>query len=187
MLRAVCWCHQFWGAHYCFKAYANDIYLDNAFVEGQKSGPTPALCAPGSTFLLDLTSCLDCIAAHGSTTNVSQTVNLGSQFDQFIDYCSNQDPSSLNGQISSDLSAISAAETVEAALSSKVSAGLVSIYTQISTVVTVSVLTVDQTITASGMVLCLSWLERRHMLKNSGFRPNLEPNLEPNLISNPLC
>ncbi|KAE9373225.1 hypothetical protein N431DRAFT_226243 [Stipitochalara longipes BDJ] len=118
---------------------------NNAYIEAQKAGKTPALCAAGSAFLADVGQCQDCIVAHGDSTNASLTTYVDPEFAPFLDFCANSTTNSSGSSlISSQLSVLSVAATIQAALSSKASEGSLSIVTQISTVVSVSILTVQE-------------------------------------------
>jgi hypothetical protein len=109
------------------------INSDNAYIEAQKIGLTPALCASGSAFLSDYDVCQTCVIENSNSTNVSLTTYTEPEFASFLSFCNNQTNSSNNGPISSLLSLFSAASTVEAALSSKVPEGSVSVVTQTQT------------------------------------------------------
>jgi hypothetical protein len=118
--------------------------LDDAYIEAQKVGKAPALCATGSPFMTDLSECQDCLVANDNSTELSLTTYTDPQFAPFIEFCGSQANSSASSLISSQLSVLSEAATIQAALSSKVSEGLVSIVTQTSTVISVSILTMQE-------------------------------------------
>jgi hypothetical protein len=109
------------------------VNSDDCYIEAQQVGLTPALCTPGSPFQLDYTLCQECIIANGNSTNISLTTYTDPEFASFLSFCNSQTNSSNNASISSQLSLLSAASTVEVALSSKGSEGLVSTVTQTQT------------------------------------------------------
>lgn len=127
---------------------------DNAYIEAQKVGQSPALCAANSTFLADLDSCQTCIVANGDSTDVSLTTYIDPEFVPFIDFCGSQANSSATLLISSQLSLLSVAATVQATLSLKASEGSVSIVTQTSTLISISILTVEQSSATSSKISC---------------------------------
>ncbi|RDW91033.1 hypothetical protein BP5796_02198 [Coleophoma crateriformis] len=60
---------------------------NNCFIEAQKIGKASALCAPGSAFESDYTSCQACVAAHGDTSKLSLQAYVQPEFAQFVNYC----------------------------------------------------------------------------------------------------
>jgi hypothetical protein len=129
------------------------INSDNAYIDAQKVGMSAALCAPGSAFESDYTACQTCIVANSNSTNVSLTTYVDPEFASFLSFCDAQAPanSSNNASISSQLSLLSAASTVEVALSSKASEGLVSVVTQTQTQTQTVILTTVSIVTVGGV------------------------------------
>jgi hypothetical protein len=125
---------------------------DNAYIEAQKFGKSPALCAADSPFMTDLDQCQNCVVANSDSTNVSLTTYDGPEFAPFIEFCDSQANSSATTLISSQLSALSVAATVQATLSLKASEGSVSIVTQISTLISVSISTVEKASATSSKI-----------------------------------
>jgi hypothetical protein len=109
------------------------INSDNAYIDAQAVGLSPALCASGSAFESNYTACQTCIIANSNSTKVTVTTYVDPEFASFLSFCDNQTNSSNNASISSQLSLLSAASTVEVALSSKASEGSVSVVTQTQT------------------------------------------------------
>jgi len=109
------------------------INSDNVYIEVQNTGLTPALCAPGSAFESELNACQLCVVANSNSTNVSLTTYALPEFASFLSFCDNVANASNNASISSQLSLLSAASTVEVALSSKALEGSVSVVTQTQT------------------------------------------------------
>jgi hypothetical protein len=50
---------------------------DNAYIEAQKFGKSPALCAADSPFMTYLDQCQNCVVANSDSTNVSLTTYDG--------------------------------------------------------------------------------------------------------------
>jgi hypothetical protein len=125
--------------------------LDNAYIITQKIGKTPALCAVGSSFMTDYASCESCIIENANTTSVSVTTYTDPEFGPYVDYCNAQANSSV---VSSQADVLSMAATVQAALSSKASEGSVSISTQISTLISISISTVEVSSAAPSKISC---------------------------------
>jgi hypothetical protein len=125
---------------------------DNAYIEAQKVGKSPALCAAGSTFLTDLNQCQNCVISNSNSTTVSLTTYTDPEFDPFIDFCASQANASATSLIASQLSILSVAATIQASLSSKVSEGSVSIVTQVSTLISISISTVQEPSTTSSKI-----------------------------------
>jgi hypothetical protein len=61
-------------------------WCNNCLLEAQAVGKTPALCANGSAFEVDVNDCEQCIAYHKSDTS-GTFVKIAPQFQQFINYC----------------------------------------------------------------------------------------------------
>lgn len=61
-------------------------WCNNCLLEAQAVGKTPALCANGSAFEIDVNDCEQCIAVHKSDNSAS-FVQIAPQFQQFINYC----------------------------------------------------------------------------------------------------
>ncbi|RDW58119.1 hypothetical protein BP6252_13530 [Coleophoma cylindrospora] len=60
---------------------------NNCFIEAQKIGKASALCASGSAFQSDYTSCQACVAAHGDASKLSLQAYVQPEFAQFVNYC----------------------------------------------------------------------------------------------------
>lgn len=63
---------------------------NNCFIEAQKVGKSPALCASGSAFKIDLGACDDCVVANGDSTKVTLQTFVDPEFEPFISFCSAQ-------------------------------------------------------------------------------------------------
>ncbi len=63
---------------------------NNCYIEAQKVGKSPALCASGSAFVLDLRACNDCVQANGGSTKVTLQAYVDPEFEPFISFCSAQ-------------------------------------------------------------------------------------------------
>ena len=61
-------------------------WCNNCLIEAQSVGKTPALCAAGSAFEIDMSDCEQCIAYHKSDST-ADFVKIAPQFQQFINYC----------------------------------------------------------------------------------------------------
>lgn len=70
---------------------------NNCYVEAQKVGKSPALCAPGSAFNTDLGSCEDCVAANGDSTKATLQNYVSPEFAPFLQFCNAQPAQSQVG------------------------------------------------------------------------------------------
>jgi hypothetical protein len=69
-------------------------WCNNCLLEAQAVGKTPALCANGSAFEVDVNDCEQCIAYHKSDSS-GTFVKIAPQFQQFINYCAQLSPSTI--------------------------------------------------------------------------------------------
>jgi len=53
--------------------------LDNALIEAQKVGKTPAICDPNSPFQNDYKNCNECLLANGDPNNASNITTTNPQ------------------------------------------------------------------------------------------------------------
>ncbi|EHK97352.1 hypothetical protein M7I_6910 [Glarea lozoyensis 74030] len=60
---------------------------NNVYIEAQKVGKSPALCAPDSAFQSDYSSCQQCVVDNGDTTKVTLQTYVVPQFEPFINFC----------------------------------------------------------------------------------------------------
>ena len=116
---------------------ANFSISDDVFIEAQRIGKTPALCAADSPFVISYDNCQNCIIANGGNTTSVMSAAVSPQISEYLRFC--QASPADNSSVNSQLSAVS---TAQAVLSSKVAEGLVSILTQTSTLISVSISTV---------------------------------------------
>ncbi|KAH9214953.1 hypothetical protein DL95DRAFT_446140 [Leptodontidium sp. 2 PMI_412] len=65
---------------------------NNAYVEAEAGGLSPALCAPGSPFSLAYEACSSCVIANSDGSAVSTQVYVQPQFAPFVDFCAAQTP-----------------------------------------------------------------------------------------------
>jgi hypothetical protein len=84
---------------------------NNCYIEAQKVGKSPALCAPGSAFKTDLGACDDCVAAYEGSTKVSLQTYVNPEFAPFINFCSAQPAQSEVGGSTSTSTFTPAAQT----------------------------------------------------------------------------
>jgi hypothetical protein len=63
---------------------------NNCYLEAQRVGKSPALCAPGSPFESDYASCQSCVAANGDLTKVSLQTYVVPEFEPFLSFCQAQ-------------------------------------------------------------------------------------------------
>lgn len=121
--------------------------LDNALIEAQKVGKTPALCDPESVFQTDYSACNLCVLANDNSTSPSNTTAI---FAPYIDFCTNLNGSSTDpaqeSYISSQQSQASLVSSVEAQYSSL---GLLSSLTVTQAFTTVVTQTPSQTSTTT--------------------------------------
>ena len=75
-------------------------WCNNCLLEAQAVGKTPALCASGSAFEVDLSDCEQCIAYHKSDSSGTY-VTIAPQFQQFINYCAQVSSSTSVGSTTS--------------------------------------------------------------------------------------
>ncbi|KAH8684490.1 hypothetical protein BGZ60DRAFT_166997 [Tricladium varicosporioides] len=64
----------------CYNSY-------NAYIEAQKLGKSPALCAVNSTFQLNYANCTQCITANSNSTVQSLQSYINPQFESIISFC----------------------------------------------------------------------------------------------------
>ncbi|PQE17490.1 glyco X protein [Rutstroemia sp. NJR-2017a WRK4] len=98
---------QYERSHFRFRkcGRANSA-VDNAYLDAQKIGRAPELCAADSSFNTDYSNCQACVFINSENATVAQ-VYLTPQFGAFLDYCSSLPTS---GSASSAIPATSTAD-----------------------------------------------------------------------------
>lgn len=98
--------------------WADYILPDNAYIEAQQTGETPALCEANSTFVLDYSKCTQCITLH-SGDSASNNSAFTIEFSRFVDYCSNLTAANANTDASRQIlfSELAAASTLSSLIS----------------------------------------------------------------------
>ncbi|CAG8983387.1 hypothetical protein HYALB_00000554 [Hymenoscyphus albidus] len=74
---------------------------DDVYIEAQKTGTSPALCAPNSTFQVGYHNCQDCVQKFGDPTAA-----IPSDFQPFIEYCAQPAQSITSAAITGPTSSI---------------------------------------------------------------------------------
>ncbi|KAK8072489.1 hypothetical protein PG996_005837 [Apiospora saccharicola] len=64
---------------------------DDAYLEAQRIGKGPALCAPDSHFLEAYNNCVSCSQENDPSLKAADTTFLGPSFRQFVEYCGIKD------------------------------------------------------------------------------------------------
>ncbi|KAE8446191.1 hypothetical protein EG329_012416 [Mollisiaceae sp. DMI_Dod_QoI] len=85
---------------------------NGAYLEAQRVGESPALCAPNSSFIEDYSNCTNCLATHSESANIT---SFTIEFRPFVDYCTNLTVANTNSNASQQLllsSELAAASTL---------------------------------------------------------------------------
>jgi hypothetical protein len=79
---------------------------NNCYIEAQKVGKSPALCASGSAFETELGACNGCVVANGDSTKATLQTYVDPEFAPFMSFCSAQSAQPELGQSTSTATVI---------------------------------------------------------------------------------
>lgn len=120
---------------------------DNVYLEAQKEGKTPALCASGSLFLADLDACQNCILANANNASVSLQNYTQPEFAPYLDFCAAQSAISATATATTtnpaQLSSIQQAASLQSSIESKASL-VASVQSELAIAASLGLLTTTQ-------------------------------------------
>ncbi|CAG8955837.1 hypothetical protein HYFRA_00011706 [Hymenoscyphus fraxineus] len=105
VVRGIAQSFQLWKRDSTIVPAACYSQCNNAYIDAQKIGKTPALCAKNSTFQVEYLSCQDCVLIN-SDSDPTAAISITTRFQSFLDYCAQPAQSITSAAITGPTSSI---------------------------------------------------------------------------------